>query len=302
MLSKAITAFINELRATGKAAQTLTAYESDLRRLASNARHDSVLAFTAELVKNHLIMLSSQGNAAMATLHRKRSCYGQFAKWGVVNGLWKADPLATVPTIKRPKHLPRPFTDDEVAALWALDLPPMEAVARGILFLTGLRVTPIVNIKLGDLSYRPPQVRTLVKGNKVQVVALPPELAALIQSYALASAKTTADLKGQTFLFRKKQGGRFRRQDFEEMVAAWGKAAGVPNCTPHRFRHTFATEMLKETKNLRLVQEALGHADISSTTIYTQVLPGAVGAAINALPWRRLLPPGSVRTEDDGAN
>lgn len=290
MLSKAITAFIAELRATGKAAQTRAAYESDLRRLAANAKHDSVLAFTAELVKNHLIMLSSQDNAAMATLHRKRAAYGQFSKWCVRNDVFKADPLAGLPTIKRPKHLPRPYNDEEIAALWALDLPLMEQVARGILFMTGLRVSPICRLKVGDVSYHPPYLRTIVKGSKVVQKEMPPELAGLIQGYVLSST----DLKGQTPLIRAKRGGAMRRQKFEQMAARWGTAAGVADCTPHRFRHTFGTKLLELTKNLRLVQEAMDHEDISSTTIYTKVVPGDVGRAMSALPWTRLLPQSSV--------
>jgi site-specific recombinase XerD len=285
-LSKAITAFVDELRATGKAKQTCAAYESDLRRLAANAKHDSVLAFTGDLVKNHLLQLSSVDNAAMATLHRKRSCYGQFAKWGVINDLWKTDPIAKVPTVKRPKHLPRPFSKDDTAALWALDLPPMEAVARAVLFLTGLRVSPVCGIKLGDISYDPPSIRALVKGSKIQVVSMPKELGAMIHGYVLSST----DLKGHSPLFRKPRGAPYRRQEFEEMVARWGKAAGVVDCTPHRFRHTFATRLLELTKDLRLVQEAMGHADIASTTIYTKVAEGAVAAAVSGLSWNALLP------------
>ncbi|HYE94419.1 MAG TPA: tyrosine-type recombinase/integrase [Terriglobales bacterium] len=293
MLSKAITAWIAEIRPS-KAPDTCRAYESALRRLAATAKHDSVLAFTKELVSNHLLMLSSIENASMATLHTKRAAFGQFAKWGVMNGLWKADPLLGLPKIKRPKHLPRPFTNDEIAALWALELPPMQQVARGILFMTGLRVTPVCKILLGHISYNPPFIRAIVKGNKVVQKEIPAELAALIQTYVLKRANSTNDLKGQTHLFRNPRGGPMRRQDFEEMVAKWGKAAGVADCTPHRFRHSFATKLLESTKNLRLVQEALDHEDIASTTIYTRVVPGAVGAAVRALEWTRLLPPGSV--------
>ena len=293
MLSKAITAWIAEIR-PGKAAATCQAYESDLRRLAASAKHDSVLAFTKELVSRHLLALSSIDGVTMSTLHRKRAAFGQFAKWGVANDLWRTDPLAGLPSIKRPKHLPRPFTEDEIAALWALDLTPMEQVARGILFLTGLRVTPICEILIGHISVNPPYIRATVKGSKVVQKEIPPQLAALIQHAILSRAKTPEDLKGHARLFRNPRGGPMRRQDFEEMVARWGKTAGVPNCTPHRFRHSFATKMLETTKDLRLVQEALDHGDISSTTIYTQVVPGAVGAAVRALHWTHLLPHGSV--------
>lgn len=282
-LSKAIAVFISEMRATGKAAATCTAYESDLRRLAANAKVDSVLMFTKELVSNHLLVLSGIDNLKMSTLHRKRACFGQFAKWGVKERLWTANPIDTLDTIRRPKHLPRPFSTAEADALLALDLTPQEIVVRALLFYTGLRVTPLCGIKVGDISYEPPTIRVIVKGAKQQVIQMHPVLARLLYDYALQHT----NLKGHTFLLTKRGGSPFHRRDVERMTQRWGRAAGVANCTPHRFRHTFATGLLQAGVDIRVIQEAMGHEDISSTMIYTEVTDQAVAAGIGKLRWGR---------------
>jgi integrase len=86
-----------------------------------------------------------------------------------------------------------------------------------------------------------------------------------------------------SFIFRNRLGLPLRRATLAKITAKWGKAAGVPQRTPHRFRHTFGTELLRKTKNLRLVQEAMGHADIQSTVVYTQVAASELEAGVARL-------------------
>lgn len=280
-LQKAIELFIDELRATGKSEATCVSYESHLRRLAANARHDSVLAFTEELVKGHLLWGSSRDNLKIATLHVKQVCFRQFSKWGLKHDLWTRDPLVNLAMIRRPKSLPRPFSEAETRALMALELSSMQQVARALLFFTGLRVTPICGIKVGDISYEPPTIRAIVKGAKHQVIQLHPGLAAMLDAYTRAHT----DLKPWRFVLSRTSGGPLRRRDIERWTHDWGLKAGVATCTPHRFRHSFATALLRETKDLRLVQEAMGHEDPKSTMLYTEVTGERVAEGIRRLPW-----------------
>ena len=122
-------------------------------------------------------------------------------------------------------------------------------------------------------------IRALVKGAKVQVVKMHSGLAELVKAYAVAHT----DLKGQTFLLAHYPGHHPHRRDIERMRARWGERAGVAGCTPHRFRHTFATRLLRATKNLRLVQTALAHEDISDTALYTLVVDDEEAGAIGEL-------------------
>ncbi len=236
-----------------------------------------MLRFTPELVKLELEMASA-GGAKMGTLHVKRACFNTFGRWGVKNKLWPVNPVEQIEPIRRPKHVPRPFSDDEIARLRGLRLPEEQALLMQIFLLTGLRVTPVCNLKVGDVSFAPPQIRAWVKGTKTQVIQMHPALAGPPREYI---TKRT-DGKAQTFLFQNRHGGAMHRRTVERMTGIWGRKVQVVNCIPHRFRHSFGTELLRTTKDIKAVQEALGHADIGSTMGYTELANDRLAQAIGA--------------------
>lgn len=279
-LTEAIARFTTELHFT-KSKATVAAYESDLRRLAQQADLDTVLRFTADLVRDYFAWESSR-NRTMATLHRKQAAVRTFAKWCVRNRVVAEDPTATIQTIKRPQTLPRPFSPEETKRLWALELPEAERLFRALLFFTGLRVTPILGIRLGDITDRPPTLRVVSKGGRHQLVYMPAPLAEAVTSWVIART----DLKQSEFLLTQADGRAWNRKLAAAVTKRWGTAAHVAKCTPHRFRHAFATRLLEQEKDLRLVQEALGHADIKSTTIYTKVSPERLRVALDRLTWK----------------
>lgn len=280
-LSKAITEFIKEIRGT-KAAQTAAAYESDLRRLAKHAKLDTVLHFTPELVRAYMEWESYQ-NKKMTTLHRKQATIRRFARWCIDNRIIdrEQDPTRGMATIKRQKTLPRPYARDEAARLWALELADeQQRLFRALLFFTGMRVSAVGAIRIGDVGMDPPTISTIGKGGRAQMIHLHPKLAELVTSYVLART----DLKAATPLLSHANGRPWNRKYMERITRDWGVAAKVRTCVPHRFRHTFGTELLLATSDLRLVQEAMGHADIKSTTVYTEVTQPRLRAAITTLP------------------
>jgi site-specific recombinase XerD len=95
----------------------------------------------------------------------------------------------------------------------------------------------------------------------------------------------TTDLKAATYLLRQDNGRRYTRKRAEQITHEWGARAKVRDCTPHRFRHTFGTRLLEQVHDLRVVQEALGHRDIKSTTVYTKVTSERLSSAIARLNW-----------------
>lgn len=276
-LSQAKTAFLDSMKGN-KSKATIAAYDSDLTRFIGHLVANSVLSFTPDRVEAYFHTLAGEG-LKRSTLHRKMAAIRMFARFGLVHGLWTADPTARLVRIPKPKRVPRPFSDDELAALMALELQPREKLIRALLIYTGLRVTPLCGIKIGDVDYLPPVIRAMVKGAKVQVVKMHPGLAELVKAYALAHT----DRKAQTFLLARWPGHHPHRRDIERMTARWGSRAGVLICTPHRFRHSFATRLLRETKNLRLVQEALAHESVEDTALYTLVTNADEAAAIGGL-------------------
>jgi integrase/recombinase XerD len=294
-LSRAVQEFIDQGR-THLTPATLAAYDSDLSRLVALASPDSVLAFTSDLVRVYFLGLSHQ-NRKMSTLYRKHSALQEFARWGVRKRLWATNPMEEIQRPPKPRHLPRPYSPKETGRLMRLELPAIERVIRGLLYYTGLRVTPICQLKVGDLSFDeirhpngvtfPGTLRTIGKGSKPLVTPMHPALKELLFAYTLERT----DLKGQSWVLQqppKKQsksvGRPYTRRLIERLTHAWGERAQVPNCLPHRFRHTFATDLLRHGADIRVIQALLNHADLGTTAVYTKVVDAQTGEAVFRLP------------------
>ena len=271
-LSTAVEKFLLENRPR-LSRQTYVNYQSDLGLLTSLAKvyaSDSVFSFTQDLVRRFFAMLSEK-NLSMATLHRRRATLNEFAKWGQRERLWHENPMLAAPRIKRPRTLPRPFSGAERKRLLALDLPLQERCVRAILYYTGVRVGELCAIRvedcLADDLGRLRQIRIHGKGRKERVVYVVPELAEVLRDYLL-----TTDLRAKTFVFSQHEGRPWTRKMVNKRLRAWGETAGVPTCTPHRWRHTTATAMLERGGDIRKIQKVMGHADLSTTAIYADVV------------------------------
>jgi site-specific recombinase XerD len=294
-LSRAIQEFLTEGR-TYLSPATLAAYESDLGRVAALVSPDSVLGFTPDVIRAYFLGLSHQ-NRSMATLYRKHSALQEFSRWGVRKGLWLQNPMEDIQRPPKPQHLPRPFSPEEMRRLMQLELPPIERVIRALLYYTGLRVSPICALKVGDLSFDevrypngvtfPGTIRTVGKGSKPLLTPMHPALKELLFGFTLEHT----DMKGQSPLLRqprKKQsrsvGRPYTRRMIERLTHDWGRRADIPSCLPHRFRHTFATDLLRQGTDIRVIQTLLGHADLGTTAIYTRVVDQQTGEAVFRLP------------------
>jgi integrase/recombinase XerD len=271
-LSKAVHEFILDCRVR-LAAETVSGYESDLNLLTSLAgvsATDTVLAFTPDLVRQYFHTLSQKG-LSMATLHRRRASLNEFSKWGLRRKLWVTSPMLDAPDIKRPRHLPRPFSPAEREKLLGLELPLQERVIRALLYYTGLRVSTICRIKLSDIhtdvDMHPVKIRTLGKGRRELWVYVVPQLASVLQDYLLAKS----DLDPTSYILAQSGNRPWHRRMIERRTRAWGAALGIIKCTPHRFRHTFGTRLLERGADIRKIQKLMGHADISTTMLYVDV-------------------------------
>lgn len=280
-ISRAIQEFTLDLRAGGKAKATVEAYQSDLNRVMHHMGHDTVLGLTPDVL-TRLFRDLSEANLKLSTLHRKTAAVREFVRWGRRQRLFP-DPealLEAIPKIRRQEPLPRPFSQDEAARLWKLELPSDERVVRALLFFTGLRVGAICRILVGNVSEHPPAIATVTKGGRTVLKPMHPKLAEAIVSYAL----TRTDLKPQSWLLMRKSGRPLTRRHVEWMTRRWGAAARVAGCLPHRFRHTVATEMLRGGEDIRVIQKVLDHADLKSTAVYTKVHDEQIRGAMLKLP------------------
>lgn len=281
-LTKAVEWWLSELRLS-KTKGTVAVYESDLRRLAHGAHPDHIAAFDADLCRAYLTEAQEAGVKA-TTLERKQAALVSFARWGVSKKLWLVSPMDELPKARKTRALPRPFSQPERERLLALELPPYQRVVRGLLFFTGVRVGALCAIKLGDLTLSgpDPQLRTLGKGATVLALPLHPALAPLIEGYlALRPGLRLHDPLLATERLRPP-----RREVIEAMTQLWGLNADVPDCSPHRFRHSFATGLLEAGVDIRVIRDALGHADVSTTQIYLKVADSLLRREIGKLRWK----------------
>lgn len=301
-LSTAVDQYLTDCKLRGHTAETLQAYKSDLTLLVSLAQvkaADSVLAFTPELAREYFLILSAKG-LGMATLHRRKASITGFAKWCFRRRLVATDPTLELPVIRKPKRIPRPFDRDQVTRLMALELPMLERVLRDLFYYTGLRVTPISRLREGDLSFSPMlfpnglevpgSIRAVSKGNKPSVKPMHPELWQSLREWYLAKGS----LDPKAYIFANRHGRPWDRGRMLEVTHRWGREAQVADCLPHRWRHTFATTLLEQGTDIRLIQALLDHEDLNSTMIYTKVADSKTGAAVLRLPTFRLLSETSV--------
>lgn len=280
-LSTAVDDFITSITLE-KQAETIRGYEGDLDRLVAYAKvhaKDSLFAFTPDLIQQHLLHESARG-LAMMTLHRYQTSLRAFARWAIQRRLLASNPMDQVAMIRKPKRLPRPFKRAERERLMALELPLVHQVVRGLLYYTGLRVSPLARIRVRDIELFPETgrgtIRTIGKKNKEHVAHVPRDLGRLIEAYLEGRAE-------RMFLFQTPGGRNWDRRAIERMCRQWGERADVPACTPHRFRHTYATMLFERGGNPAKIQQLLAHADISTTMLYTEVAAEELAATAQLL-------------------
>ena len=272
-----VTAFLQYLAAErGASAHTLRSYASDLAELATFLRSvkvSSVLAADARTLRAYLASLHGRG-LAKSSISRKlatvRSCYRFLARRELI----EANPARQLVSPRLPRRLPSVLPKDESKEL--LDAPAEDTLAGRrdralleLLYASGLRVAECCGLDLEDIDRRHGTVRVMGKGSKERVVP--------VGEVALEALEAYLDRRGggNGPLFRNvRGGGRLSTRSVQSIVRRRARMAGLARrVTPHTLRHTFATHLLGEGADLRLIQELLGHSRLSTTQRYTHVSP-----------------------------
>lgn len=266
----------------GLSQHTRDAYRSDLSHLArwmAASAGDSTFELK-NLERQHLLaylsFLMDQGGKATSA-SRRLSSFRRFYRFLLREGLIGSDPTLRIDSPRRPGNLPKTLTEEEVSALLAapaLDIPLelRDKAMLELLYACGLRVSELVNLTLDQVSLRQGVVRTLGKGSKERLVPMGEEALDWLQVY-LKDARGTL-LKGVVshVLFPGRGGEALTRQAFWYRIKIYANRANIlKHLSPHTLRHAFATHLLNHGADLRVVQMLLGHADLSTTQIYTHV-------------------------------
>ncbi len=274
-----IVAFLNFCQVEkGLAVNTLDAYTRDLEALQKFCAQQNwpLESLTAEQLRRFLdsryqARLSSRSVARL--LASIRNFYSFLLREGVI----ASDPSADIAVPRQWKRLPRFLSADEIAVL--LKAPdssePLGLRDRAmleLLYATGLRVSELVRVRAADLNTELGVLRTLGKGGKHRLIPVGRAALEALQAY-IPARRRLLGRKASEYLFVTARGGPLTRQSFWHRLRHYGRLAGIRGVlTPHVLRHSFATYLLERGADLRSVQLMLGHADISTTQIYTHVV------------------------------
>ena len=277
----------------GMAKNTLLAYKRDLGKyleaLEKMGITDSA-EITEIVVRNFAQALVSEKGLVATSVARILAAVRGFHKFMLFEGISDNDVSAAVKPPKAPKRLPKAISIQEIEVLLKAAGPEPDDVAGAgdiirvrdraileLLYATGARVSEIVNMDLDDLI-DPEIVRLFGKGSKERIVPVGKYAQAAVAAYLVRVRPTLATLsRGTPALFLNQRGSRLSRQSIWQIISNAAQAAklGV-EVSPHTFRHSFATHLLEGGADVRVVQELLGHASVTTTQIYTLVTVDAL--------------------------
>jgi integrase/recombinase XerD len=260
----------------GLAPNTLLAYRRDLHTLRRHMKGRSLTAAQQDDLLAALRKLRTEGRSPRSVARWLVAVRGFFA-WAVAAGSGGEDPSARLELPKVWKTLPKVLDGADVERLLAA---PDRADPRGardaamleVLYATGLRVSELVSLRLTDLRLDAGYLRCLGKGSKERVVPMGAEASRALAHYFASGRDVLLAGRRSESVFVGRRGTPLTRQGFWKLIKAHGRRAGVKApISPHVVRHSFATHLLENGADLRVVQMLLGHADISTTQIYTHV-------------------------------
>lgn len=263
----------------GLSANTLRAYLSDVRAFTVFLTERGVAepgAVDGALLRRYLGELHRRSHSPTTQARKLSSLRGYF-RFLAADGLIAADPSEELDLPKRGRRLPAVLSRSEVERLLAATDPSRRLGLRDrafleMLYATGVRVSELIRLTFDDLDTAGGFVTVLGKGHKERVVPVGRRALEALDAYLREERPLLSRGKGRRALFLNRRGGALSRMGAWKIVRKHARRAGLSKpIGPHTFRHTFATHLLEGGADLRAVQEMLGHADISTTQIYTHL-------------------------------
>jgi integrase/recombinase XerD len=281
---------------------TVEAYRRDLRDYADflTERGVDALGASSDDARGFLAARAAAGLKA-SSLARQLSAVRQFHKHLYLDGRRADDPTAAIEGPRRSRPLPKVLSMAEVEKLLAVSREGLDAEARSgaerlrairlsclveLLYGSGLRVSELLGLPRAAARAREPMIAVRGKGGKERLVPISePARAAILRYRAALEARTPAAAKGAWLFPADSQSGHLTRQAFARELKVLAAAAGIASqrISPHVLRHAFASHLLQNGADLRVVQDLLGHADIATTQIYTHVLDERARAMVRDL-------------------
>ena len=263
----------------GLSQNTLDSYRSDLEQfiLWLEKNNLSYIKTSKKEILSYLSFLFQKGLGSK-TVARKLSSLKSFFRYLVFKSIIPNDPSSEVETPKLLKSIPKSISEKEVEALLAApdektDIGLRDKTMIETLYSCGLRISELTNLELLNLNLRQGVIRVIGKGQKERLVPMGDQLIGLLELYISSSRKNLLNKRHSDFLFLSTRGQRMTRQSFWHRIKHYCLASGFEpdKISPHVLRHAFATHLLNNGADLRVVQLLLGHSDLNTTQIYTEV-------------------------------
>jgi len=254
----------------GLAVNTIDAYRRDLYGFVQILNDDNINKITRTEINGYVRNLREK-KLAPTSIIRKIASLRNFFKWTVSMDIIKNNPASTLEQPKVPQRLPKVISLKEVEEILHSNLNPLEHVIIELLYSCGLRVSELVNLKLNDIDTISKYVRCFGKGSKERIIPIGEQGIKILKEY-LPQRELVLKQHNLTTkrLLLNNEGRYINRQDIYTLIHNRGKLIHK-NISPHTLRHSFATHLLENGADLRVVQELLGHSDVSTTQLYTHI-------------------------------
>ena len=269
----------------GLSENTYFAYQNDLSQMAKFFEEEAKTKGNMPAWENvdrsaimRFLLSLQEKRYATTTRARKLAAGRSFFKFLKSENIINEDPTQNLESLSIGRSLPKPISISQVRAL--LEQPAKHNTPEAkrdqamlqLLYASGMRVSELMALDVDDVNTKEGDVRAFGKGHKERIIPIHQAASAAIEDYVTEARPRFLRRKDEKALFVNRRGERLTRQGFWQILKQYAKAAGIEvSVTPHTLRHSFATHMLSGGADLRAVQELLGHANISTTQIYTHV-------------------------------
>ena len=254
----------------GLSQNTLDAYRRDLENFSDSLNVNDINEVDRLKINSYVRSLKEHKYAPTSIIRKVASIRG-FFKWASAVGILEKNPASTLEQPKVPQRLPKVVTLKEIEDMLRNNLNPIQHVIMELLYSCGLRVSELVNLKINDIDLSSKYVRCFGKGSKERIIPIGETAKKVVREYLpqreLLVKKYNLSTKRLLIL---DNGRLITRQDVYTFIHAQGKLINK-NISPHTLRHSFATHLLENGADLRIVQELLGHSDVSTTQLYTHI-------------------------------
>jgi integrase/recombinase XerD len=268
----------------GRARNTVQAYRRDLRGYQGWLRERSLTPLTvSQFELTEFVAERRESGGAPSSIARQIAAIRMLHRYLATERYRADDPTARLDGVRVPSGIPKPLTEAQVASLLdtVVGNEPLHRRDRAmleLLYATGARISELVGLSLGDIDFDEALVRLYGKGGKERIVPFGTAAATAIDNWFAPSGRARVVPErwrrrdDAEAVFLNQRGGRLSRQGAWLVIKKYGQRAGITDhLSPHVLRHSCATHLLDHGADLRIVQEMLGHASISTTQVYTRV-------------------------------